>query len=283
MSNENIRIKKRKKFFGARFTTTLSIALVLFVIGLMAVGALTMARLSDVLREQFTITIEMSDAAAKGYGAKLANTLNSEPYTKQATYISADSALTVLTKQLGENPENFLGYNPLHASVELQLMSAYAVNDSIEPIVKSIEKLCGKNIEAIDYNKSLIDIVNHNHWSAFAHLHLAYRQCCQNGNFRRPFPHQYNAARGSNQLVHTPTADMAERGVRTGCVFHCPACHSWRAVGYNDSRCSWGCHRTPVQPLVDWHTGGMRGDTRNPDSSYCYMDRSWTLSAHQCR
>ena len=162
MSNENIRIKKRKKFFGARFTTTLSIALVLFVIGLMAVGALTMARLSDVLREQFTITIEMSDAAAKGFGAKLANTLNSEPYTKQATYISADSALTVLTKQLGENPENFLGYNPLHASVELQLMSAYAVNDSIEPIVKSIEKLCGKNIEAIDYNKSLIDIVNHN-------------------------------------------------------------------------------------------------------------------------
>ena len=162
MSNENIRIKKRKKIFGARFTTTLSIALVLFVIGLMAVGALTMARLSDVLREQFTITIEMSDAAAKGYGAKLANTLNSEPYTKQATYISADSALTVLTKQLGENPENFLGYNPLHASVELQLMSAYAVNDSIEPIVKSIEKLCGKNIEAIDYNKSLIDIVNHN-------------------------------------------------------------------------------------------------------------------------
>lgn len=162
MSNKYQQNKKRKKFLGAKFTTTLSIALVLFVIGIMTVGGLTAVRLTEVLREQFTITIEMSDYAASGYGAKLATNLQKQPYAKNATYISADSALTVLSEQLGENPESFLGFNPLHASVELQVTADYAVNDSIEPIVKQIKAQGGPNIESIDYNKSLVEMVNNN-------------------------------------------------------------------------------------------------------------------------
>jgi len=153
---------KRKKFLGAKFTTTLSIALVLFVIGLIAAGGLTAVRLTEVLREQFTVTITMSDYAPAGYGAKLANSLQKQHYAKNATYISADSALAVLSKELGENPESFLGYNPLQASVELQLSSEYAVNDSIEPIVARLKAQGGPNIESVDYNRSLVDLVNDN-------------------------------------------------------------------------------------------------------------------------
>lgn len=170
MSTKHTRQNKHKRFLRAKFTTTLSIALVLFAIGLMAVGGLTTVRLSEVLREQFTITIEISECAPKGYGAKLASALNKQPYAKNATYISADSALTVLTSQLGENPENFLGYNPLLSSVELQLTSAYAVNDSIEPIVTQLKAQGGPNIESVDYNKSLVDVVNHNLHKAFLAL-----------------------------------------------------------------------------------------------------------------
>lgn len=162
MANKYQQNKKRKKFLGAKFTTTLSIALVLFVIGIMAVGGLTAVRLTEALREQFTITIEMSDYAAPGYGAKLATNLQKQPYAKNAIYISADSALTVLSEQLGENPESFLGFNPLHASVELQVTADYAVNDSIEPIVKHLKAQGGPNIESIDYNKSLVEMVNSN-------------------------------------------------------------------------------------------------------------------------
>lgn len=153
---------KRRKFIGAKFTTTLSIALVLFVIGLMVVTGLTAVRLSEALREQFRVTIEMSDSAAPGYGAKLATSLGKQSYARSATYISADSALHVLTEMLGENPESFLGYNPLHASVELQFVSEYAVNDSIEPIVRRLKAQGGPNIESIDYNRSMVYWVNDN-------------------------------------------------------------------------------------------------------------------------
>ena len=162
MSNNNKQKPKRKKFFGAKFTTTLSITLVLFVIGLMAVGGLTAASMTTILREQFIINIEMSDAADPTYGARLASQLKKNKYTKNAIFISADSALTILKEQLGEDPEAFLGYNPLHASVELQMKSEYAHNDSIAPIVKRLRRQAGANIESIEYNSSLIDLVNQN-------------------------------------------------------------------------------------------------------------------------
>lgn len=162
MSTTNKHNNKRKRFLGARFTTTLSIALVLFVIGLMAIGGLAAVRLTEVLREQFTVTITMSDSAPAGYGAKLANSLAKQSYAKSATYISADSAITVLSKELGENPEEFLGYNPLQPTVELQLASNYAVSDSISPIVNRLKSQGGPNVASIEYNRPLVDMVNHN-------------------------------------------------------------------------------------------------------------------------
>lgn len=162
MSSSQIQKPKRRKFIGAKFTTTLSITLVLFVIGLMAVGGLAAASLTKVFREQFIISIDISETAAPGYGAKLAKDLKKQKYTKDAIYISADSALTVLTDQLGENPESFLGYNPLLPSVELQLDADYAHSDSIAPIVKSIKAKGGASIGNIEYDSPLIDVINKN-------------------------------------------------------------------------------------------------------------------------
>ena len=161
MSNESQK-QKRKRFIGAQFTTTLSITLVLFVIGIMAVGGLAAAGITKILREKFTINIEMSDAAPPSYGEKLVSQLKNRHYTKDATFVSADSALQILKEQLGESPESFLGYNPLHASVELQLTAEYAQNDSIIPIVENLKSRGGINIESIEYNSSLISLVNEN-------------------------------------------------------------------------------------------------------------------------
>lgn len=151
-----------KKFLGAKFTSTISIALVLFVMGLMTMGGLVAMRLAKELREQFTITITVSDGAKDGYGATMAKKLAKADFAAAAVYVSPDSALKVLQTELGENPEEFLGYNPLPATVELKLKSEYAENDSIENIVKDIRQTYKRNIEAIDYNSTLVNDVNNN-------------------------------------------------------------------------------------------------------------------------
>lgn len=151
-----------KRFFGAKITATISIALVLFVMGLMTMGGLVAVRLAKELREQFTITITVSDGVKDGYGATMARKLGKADFAASAVYVSPDSALKVLQLELGENPEDFLNYNPLPATVELKLKSEYAVTDSIENIVKEIRQTYKRNISAVDYNSTLVDAVNHN-------------------------------------------------------------------------------------------------------------------------
>jgi cell division transport system permease protein len=61
---------------------------------------------------------------------------------------------------LDTDPEEFLGYNPFKASIEIKLRSDYANSDSIAKIEKFIKH--NSNIEDVMYRKDLIDAVNEN-------------------------------------------------------------------------------------------------------------------------
>lgn len=151
-----------KRFFGAKFTSTLSISLVLFVLGLMTMGGLVASRLAKELREQFTVTITVSENASADYGTRLVKRLLRSSYTASAVYVSPDSALQVLRAELGEDPSEFLGYNPLPPTVELQLKAEYAEADSITMIVNELKQSQKSLISQIDYNDTLLDVVNSN-------------------------------------------------------------------------------------------------------------------------
>jgi cell division transport system permease protein len=161
MSSQNKKAKK-KKFLGARFTSTISIALVLFVLGLMGLSGLIAAELSTLLREQFTVTLTLADPVTDQQAEKLAGSLAAQPYARNVRYISRDEALKSLTDELGENPEEFLGFNPLEATIELQMDAAHAQTDSIGAIAAQIRARHPKEVTAVDYNHALVDMVNVN-------------------------------------------------------------------------------------------------------------------------
>jgi len=58
------------------------------------------------------------------------------------------------------DPEDFLGYNPFNASIEIKLNSEYANSDSIAKIEKRLLK--NKNILEVRYPQELMDAVNNN-------------------------------------------------------------------------------------------------------------------------
>lgn len=151
-----------KRYLGAKFTSTVSITLVLFVMGLMTTGALVAAQMAQALREQFAITLTISDGAKEGYGVRMVKDLKKAKYTADAIYVSPDSALKVLQTELGENPAEFLGYNPLPATVELKLKSEYAETDSVNFIIKQLKQEHKRNVSSIEYNSILLDSVNAN-------------------------------------------------------------------------------------------------------------------------
>lgn len=150
------------QYLGARITTIFSLMLVLFVIGTMTIGGLISVNFARALREQFVVTIELNQDTDNSVGQRMATNIRKMNYVANSAYVSADSALKILEREIGENPTDFLGYNPLPATIEVQLKAEYATSDSIQPILEKL-KLAGKdNIAKVEYNRPLVDLVNLN-------------------------------------------------------------------------------------------------------------------------
>ncbi len=141
-------------------TSIISITLVLFMLGLLGLIILHGKKLSDYVRENISISVMIkenaSDDAVQNYIARLQKT----KYVKKADFISREEAAKELANELGEDFVQFLGYNPLPASIDLQLRAGYANTDSITKIEKAI--LNNNLVKEVVYQKSLIDQVNSN-------------------------------------------------------------------------------------------------------------------------
>jgi len=141
-------------------TSIISIMLVLFMLGLLGMIILHGKKLSDYVRENISISLmlkeDVSDELVQGYMKRLQKT----SYVKQAEFISREQAAKELSNELGEDFVQFLGYNPLPATIDIQLRAGYANTDSIARIERQV--LSSNLVKEVVYQKSLIDQVNSN-------------------------------------------------------------------------------------------------------------------------
>ncbi|MDD4922384.1 MAG: permease-like cell division protein FtsX, partial [Bacteroidales bacterium] len=86
--------------------------------------------------------------------------LESSPWAKSVEYIDKETALKLLVKDLGENPEDLLGYNPLLASFDIYLNADYANAESIAKIEKTLKQR--KDVQEVIYRKDMIHLINDN-------------------------------------------------------------------------------------------------------------------------
>lgn len=147
-------------FFNSRLTSTISISLVLFLLGLIALMGLLANSLSVYVRENISFSIVLKDDMKDVDVKKLQKRLDISPFVKSTEFISKERASKELEEELGENPEAFLGFNPLLASIEVKLKSEYANPDSIGVIEKSIRS--NTNVRDVLYRKDLLQMVNDN-------------------------------------------------------------------------------------------------------------------------
>ena len=148
-------------YFDMQFiTSSISTTLVLLLLGLVVFFVLAAHNLSIYVRENINFSVLISDDMKEADILKLQKRLDKEPFVKQTEYISKKQALKEQTEAMGTDPEEFLGYNPFPASIEIKLHSDYANSDSIAKIEKLIKK--NTNIQEVLYQRELIDLVNEN-------------------------------------------------------------------------------------------------------------------------
>ncbi len=141
-------------------TATISIMLVLLLLGLVSFFILSANNLSVYVKENINISLVISNDVREPSILKLQRRLSNEPFVKETAYISKKQALREHLAATGMNAEEFLEYNPFMASIELKLKSQYANADSIACIEK---RLAGnKEIADIKYPRQLLDAVNEN-------------------------------------------------------------------------------------------------------------------------
>lgn len=142
------------------FTTTMSVSLVLFLVGLECVVLMSARELVKSLRENVTLTVVLEDEATEDEVARFQELMNKASYVLESKYISREEALQEHITNLGEDPSEFLGYNPLTDAFELRLKATYTPADSIAAIDAQLSTL--PYINQIVYQTDIIDVLDRN-------------------------------------------------------------------------------------------------------------------------
>jgi len=150
----------RKKLRSSYATSIISISLVLFLLGIVGLLLLNAQRLSTHVLENLGFSIVLKEEAKEVDIIRLQKNLDTKVYVKSTDYITKEEAARETSEELGENFIEFLGYNPLPASIVVKFYAKYANPDSIASIEKELQRF--DEIDEVMYQESLIHLVNEN-------------------------------------------------------------------------------------------------------------------------
>ncbi len=152
---------KKKNFRNAGTTSTISMAMVLTLIGILALTMFLAHDMTKYIRENINLTIVLNEDINESQSQSIQQFLDKSNFTKSANFISKEDALQEHIDYLGENPEEFLGFNPLFPLFEVKLHAQYANVDSVAMIEKQLG-IFSAQIEEVNYQKDFMNEVNEN-------------------------------------------------------------------------------------------------------------------------
>ncbi|MDR1225046.1 MAG: permease-like cell division protein FtsX [Tannerella sp.] len=147
-------------FFNSHLISVVSISLVLFLLGLILIMGFLGNELSHYVKENITVSVILAEDISDIKIRKIRDDLEKQPYVKSTEYISKEQASLEMQRELGENPETFLGFNPFHASIEVKLKSEYTHPDSLPVIEKRLSSEA--SVSDVQYRRDMIQMVNQN-------------------------------------------------------------------------------------------------------------------------
>jgi cell division transport system permease protein len=157
---EELNILARKTLRTSYISTVISIAMVLFMIGVFAIIILHAQKISTYLRENITLTVMLNPDARQGDIDRLIKKLEESAKVKSIVFTSKEEAAESLKKELGEDFISFLGYNPLLASIDVRLNGEYAYSESVDSLQITIKEYPAT--QEILYQQSLVEEINRN-------------------------------------------------------------------------------------------------------------------------
>lgn len=129
----------RRKLLMSYFTSTVCIALVLYLAGLFFMLLFNTQHVSDMFRSNIKMTVTLNDSRSSAEVEKFRKMLDQSDFVRETKYISKDDAAKELAKELGEDFIEVIGKNPLYSQIEVKLTDQYSNIDSIKSIEKTLK------------------------------------------------------------------------------------------------------------------------------------------------
>jgi cell division transport system permease protein len=151
---------QKRRLISSYFSVVISIALVLFLLGLLGMLVLNAKTISDNFKERVVMTIYLNDSAKKVEINQLEKSLALSSYVKSTKYVSKEDAADFMKGEYGEDFLDDVGYNPLQNSIDINLKAEFVTAHNLDSI--SQVTLNKKFVEDVRYDKDLVSIMNSN-------------------------------------------------------------------------------------------------------------------------
>ncbi|MGA9238463.1 cell division protein FtsX [Robiginitalea sp.] len=151
---------QRRKLISSYFSVILSIALVLFLLGVLGLLVLNTKKLADHFKEEITVSVFLKDSAKEVEIGQLQKSLVLSEYTKSAVFVSKDEAAEEHSAEIGEDFLEFLGYNPLKNSIDINLNADFVNTAQVDSIAQSIASQ--SFVEEVSFDRPTLDLLTRN-------------------------------------------------------------------------------------------------------------------------
>ena len=158
MNNQSEHQKTR--LITSYFSVTLSISLVIFILGIFGILIINSRKIESHFKEQISFTIYINELTKPIQIKQLQKSLKLKKETKSVKFISKEKAAEMHAESIGEDFIEFLGYNPLLNSIEVRFLSKYVSPFFLEKLKISLED--ENYVNEIYYDVPLVEILDKN-------------------------------------------------------------------------------------------------------------------------
>ncbi len=150
----------RRKVRNSYIISTISIALVLFLLGSVGYLIFNAVRATDLMKENVAIHLMIKQGTSDERIAEIGRELGAHEAVKEVTFVPKAVAAENFKEQIGSDLVEFLAFNPLPDAYEVKLHAQYSDKDYVRKFEK--EAASWNGIEEVVYQRAVVEQIGSN-------------------------------------------------------------------------------------------------------------------------
>ncbi len=151
---------QKRKLRTSYASVVISIALVLFMVGILGFVLLKSSNVANHFKEEVALTLFLKDEVTENQIKTLTASTEKEAFTRKVVFTSKEDAAKTYSKDLGEDFVNYLGTNPLKNSLDIYVKADYVAPEKMQEISNKFEK--NAFVFEVSYDKPLVNLLTKN-------------------------------------------------------------------------------------------------------------------------